>query len=74
MNEINPEARQLTYAEFPTKFAWNKCIREWDDSKNDWVRKKSMDRKAARILHRKDRIRTSNSWRKTLLENVVELC
>ena len=39
MNEIDPEARQLTYAEFPTKFVWNKCIREWDDNKNDWVRK-----------------------------------
>jgi len=45
MNEINPEARQLTYAEFPTKFVWNKCIREWDDSKNDSVRKKAWTRR-----------------------------
>jgi len=38
-NKIDPEAKQLTYAEFQTKFVCNKCIREWDDNKNDWVRK-----------------------------------
>ncbi|XP_071713690.1 uncharacterized protein [Rutidosis leptorrhynchoides] len=28
-NQINEEARQLTYVEFPTKFVWNKQTRVW---------------------------------------------
>jgi len=41
INEIDPKVRPLIYAKFSTKFVWNKCVKQWDGSKNDWVRKKA---------------------------------
>ena len=29
MNQIDEEARNLTYAEFPTKFVWHKDVKQW---------------------------------------------
>ncbi|XP_047267387.1 uncharacterized protein LOC124897838 [Capsicum annuum] len=33
-NKSNEEARQLTYAEFPLKFVWNKKSKEWKERNN----------------------------------------
>nr|XP_012567255.2 ATP-dependent DNA helicase RRM3-like isoform X1 [Cicer arietinum]XP_027186627.1 ATP-dependent DNA helicase RRM3-like isoform X1 [Cicer arietinum]XP_027186628.1 ATP-dependent DNA helicase RRM3-like isoform X1 [Cicer arietinum]XP_027186629.1 ATP-dependent DNA helicase RRM3-like isoform X1 [Cicer arietinum] len=34
MNSVDMEARQLTYAEFPTKYVWNKTSKKWTRRKN----------------------------------------
>ncbi|XP_019191165.1 PREDICTED: uncharacterized protein LOC109185656, partial [Ipomoea nil] len=35
-NKTYPEARNLTYAEMPTKFVWKKDIRKWQQGKEDF--------------------------------------